>query len=105
MFLKINLSTVNWDVASTISSSILSVVAIFISLIAIVKTSRDNSKILEANSIPYISVYTETLIANKSHFYIIVRNFGNTNAIIQNIKVDEKTREMIKLGEDFYFEI
>lgn len=104
MFLNINFSTVNWDLASTISSSILSVVAIVISVVAIVKTSRDNNKILEANSRPYISVYTETLIANKNHFYIIVRNFGNTNAIIQNIKVDEKTRAMIKLGKDFYFD-
>lgn len=82
----------------------ISLVAIVISVVAIVKTSRDNNKILEANFRPYISVYTETLIANKNHFYIIVRNFGNTNAIIENIKVDEKTREMIKLGEDFYFD-
>lgn len=103
MFLKIDWSTINWDIASTISSVILSVVAIVISVIAVVKTSRDNNRILEENSRAYISIYTETLIANRNHFYIIVKNFGNTNAVVQKIKMDDKTREMIKLGDKDYF--
>ncbi len=103
MFLKIDWSSINWDIASTISSSISAAVAIIISVIALVKTSRDNNKILEENSRAYISIYTETLIANKIHFYIVVKNFGNTNAILQNIKIDDKTREMIKLGSKDYF--
>lgn len=103
MFLKIDWSAVNWDIASTISSSILSAVAIIISVIAVVKTSRDNNRILEENSRAYISIYTEVLIANKNHFYIVVKNFGNTNAVIQNIEMDDKTKEMIKLGNKDYF--
>lgn len=103
MFLKIDWSAINWNIASTISSSILSAVAIIISVIAVVKTSRDNNRILEENSRAYISIYTEVLIANKNHFYIIVKNFGNTNAVIQNIKIDNKTKEMIKLGTKDYF--
>lgn len=103
MFLTINLSNINWDIASTISDSVLSLLAIVISVIALVKTSVDNNRILEETSRAYISIYTETLIANRNHFYIILRNFGNTNAVLQDIKTDEKTREMIKLGEKDYF--
>lgn len=102
MFREIDWNAVNWDITSTISSSILSVVAILISVVAVVKTSRDNNRILEENSRAYISIYTEVLIANKNHFYIVVKNFGNTNAIIESIKIDEKTKEMIKLGNKDY---
>lgn len=103
MFLTINLNNINWDIASTISDSVLSLLAIVISVIALVKTSRDNNRILEETSRAYISVYTEAIIANRGHFYIVIRNFGNTNAILQDIKIDKKTREMIKLGEKDYF--
>lgn len=40
---------------------------------------------------------------NYSGFYIIVKNFGNTNAVVQNVKVDDKTRKMIQLGDKDYF--
>lgn len=103
MFLNINLNNINWDIASTISDSLLSILAIIISIVALVKTSRDNNKILEETSRAYISIYTETLNANRNHFYIVIRNFGNTNAILKDLKIDEKTKKMIKLGEKDYF--
>lgn len=71
----------------------LSVSAITVSVIAEVKTSRDINRILEENSRAYISTYTETLIANKNRFYIIAKNFGNTNAVVQKITVDDKTKK------------
>lgn len=74
------------------------IIAIIISVITLVKTSFDNRRMLEESSRAYISIYTDTLIANKSHFYIIIKNFGNTNAMIQNIEIDKKTKKMIKLG-------
>ena len=92
MFLNIDWNNINWDFASTLSSSFLSIVAIIISVVAVVKTSKDNNRILEENSRAYISIYTETLIANKNHFYIIIKNFGSTNALIKSIEVDNKTR-------------
>jgi hypothetical protein len=58
---------------------------------------------LEEMSRPYVGIYTETLIANKGHFYIIIRNFGNTSATLQNIEIDEKTKKMIQFGgKDFF---
>ena len=39
MFLNIDWSNINWDLASTLSSSFLSIVAIIISVVAVVKTS------------------------------------------------------------------
>ena len=78
MFLNIDWNNINWDLASTLSSSFLSIVAIIISVVAVVKTSKDNNRILEENSRAYISIYTEALIANRNHFYIIIKNFGNT---------------------------
>lgn len=68
MFFKIDWSSINWDIASTIGRWVLSALAIIISVIAVVKTSKDNNKILEENSRAYISIYTETLIANRNHF-------------------------------------
>lgn len=99
MLLTLSSSTIDWNTVKPITEIILSAVAIFISVFAIVKTSRDNNKILEETSRAYISVYTETLIANKNHFYIIFRNFGKSNAFIKNISIDDKTREMIKIGD------
>ena len=71
MLLTLSSSTIDWNTVKPITEIILSAVAIFISVFAIVKTSRDNNKILEETSRAYISVYTETLIANKNHFYIL----------------------------------
>ncbi|MDE1549485.1 hypothetical protein [Jeotgalibaca caeni] len=104
MFLNIDWNNINWDLASTLSSSFLSIVAIIISVVAVVKTSKDNNRILEENSRAYISIYTEALIANRNHFYIVIKNFGNTNAHIESIEVDNKTREMIKLGNKDYID-
>lgn len=97
MFNMANWSTLNWEVASTISGLILSIVAIVISVIAVVKTSIDNNKILEESSRAYVSIYTEALITNRNYFYIVFRNFGNSNANIQSLEIDEKTRRMIKI--------
>ena len=104
MFLNIDWNNINWDLASTLSSSFLSIVAIIISVVAVVKTSKDNNRILEENSRAYISIYTEALIAKRIHIYIIIKNFGNTNAFIESIEVDNKTREMIKLGNKDYID-
>jgi hypothetical protein len=79
------------------------ILAISISAIAVIKTSIDNNKMLEEMSRPYIGIYTEALIANKGHFYIVLRNFGNTSATLKNIEIDEKTKKMIKLGNKNYF--
>ena len=46
MFLNLDWTTINWDIASTLSSSFLSIVAIIISVVAVVKTSKDNNRIL-----------------------------------------------------------
>jgi len=106
MFFSINWSAINWDVTKTISELLLSSTAIIISVFAVVKTSRDNNRILEETSRAYVSIYTETLIANRKHFYIVFRNFGKSNAFIQNITVDDKTKEMIKIGnKDFISDI
>lgn len=95
MFLNINWNSLNWTMVSTISSSILALLAIVISTVAVVKTSKDNNKMLEATSRAYVSIYTESLISNRHYFYLVFRNFGKTNAFIKTIKIDEKTREMI----------
>jgi len=99
MFFSISSGAINWDIARTITDFLLSVIAVSISVYAVVKTSRDNNRILEETSRAYISIYTDALVANKSHFYIVFRNFGKSNAFIKDIEIDEKTREMIKIGD------
>lgn len=95
MFLIINWNSIDWTIVSTISSSFFSFIAIIISAIAVIKTSKDNNKMLEATSRAYVSIYTEALISNRQYFYLVFRNFGKTNAFITNIEIDTKTREMI----------
>lgn len=103
MFLSTSVSAIGFlDVIKPITELLLSAVAIIISVVAVVKTSKDNNRILEETSRAYISIYTETLIANSNSFYLVFRNFGHTNAVMQEIKIDDVTREMIKVGnKDF----
>ena len=103
MFLSASMSPIEFlDIIKPIAELLLSAVAIIISVVAVVKTSKDNNRILEETSRAYVSIYTEAIIANSKSFYLVFRNFGHTNAVMQEIDVDDKTREMIKVGnKDF----
>lgn len=72
------------QIAGIIISLICSLIAIFIS----VKTLKQNSEMIENSTRPYIGVYlTHTYIRNVS-CYLVVKNFGQSSALIQSFTYD-----------------
>ncbi|MBR5273223.1 MAG: hypothetical protein IKU25_07530 [Clostridia bacterium] len=66
--------------------SILSFALAAISVITVIITLRQNNKMLEANSRPYIVAY---LVYEEFHncVYLCVKNFGTTSAIINSLQI------------------
>lgn len=71
------------DLFGIIASLILSSVAIIISIMAL----RQNSKMIEDSTRPNIQIYPVFLC---SILYIIIRNFGNSEAIIDDLKCNHE---------------
>ena len=70
-----------------VALSILSFFFDAISVVTVIITLKQNNKMLESSSRPYIVaylVYQET----PSHIYLCVKNFGNTSAIINELKIE-----------------
>lgn len=70
------------------SLSILSFILAAISVITVVLTLRQNNKMIEESSRPYISVYGDETNFSSPQFYIVVKNFGKTGAIIKDFSCD-----------------
>lgn len=70
------------------SLSILSFILAAISVITVVLTLRQNNKMIEESSRPYISVYGDDTNFSSPQFYIVLKNFGKTGAIIKDFSCD-----------------
>lgn len=68
-----------------IASFFTSIVAIMISF----KTLRQNSKMIEETSRPYISIYFDYTQMGEPTGYFVVKNFGSTTAIIDSLTYNE----------------
>ena len=67
--------------------SILSFALAAISVVTVVITLKQNNKMLESNSRPYVVtylVYQET----PSHIYFCIKNFGKTSAVVNELKIE-----------------
>lgn len=77
------------DDATTVNImlSILSFALAAISVITVVITLRQNNKMLEADSRPYVVAY---LVYQESpnHIYLCIKNFGKTSAIVKSLNID-----------------
>lgn len=72
----------NLQIASTITGILVSIIAVIISVFSLKLTQRS---IEEANR-PYVVVYRDYIqVLSTVHEYIIIKNFGNTGAIIDSI--------------------
>lgn len=69
--------------------SVLSFSLAAISVITVVITLKQNNKMLEANSRPYVVAY---LVYEEFHncVYLCVKNFGTTSAIINSLQITPK---------------
>lgn len=65
-----------------LSGIIVALITGIISIIISIKTLRQNSKMIEDSTRPVISIYSEYINPGIPQFYIVVKNFGQTQAII-----------------------
>lgn len=79
------------NIIGIIASLIVSIVAIVISLI----TLRQNTKMIEESSRPNIQIYPVFI---DSFLYIIIKNFGSSEATIDEIKCSHEFTETECLG-------
>ena len=73
------------NVALTTLSFILAI----ISVVTVILTLRQNKKMIESSSRPYIVVYGDMTNFSDLQFYIILKNFGKSGAIIKNLTCDK----------------
>lgn len=67
--------------------SVLSFALAAISVVTVVITLRQNNKMLEASSKPYVVAYLVYQEA-PSHIYLCIKNFGQTSAIVKSLKIE-----------------
>ncbi len=87
----INLSLIV-DIVSTIASIVLSIIAIVISILTLVQ----NNKMIFESSKPNITIFSKVIDFTSPHTFLILKNFGNSGAIILDIKYDEALKTFLK---------
>lgn len=65
-----------------IALCILSFVLAVISIITVVITLLQNSKMIEGSTRPYLCIYGESVNCGIPFFYLVIKNFGNSAATI-----------------------
>lgn len=80
----------NWiEIIGIIASLITSVVAIVIS----VKTLKQNNRMIDESTRPYITIAGKTTNFQNPNFYLVLRNFGSTGATITNFSCNTDLSE------------
>lgn len=82
------------EFAGIICSLFVGIVSLFIAL----KTLRQNSKMIEESTRPYIMIYSKTTYVQDTEFYIVIKNMGQSGAIIENVACDIKLEDYIYLS-------
>lgn len=80
---------------------IIAIITLFsvISSIAIaIATLKQNNKMIEDSTRPYIAIYKETLNINKPREYIAIKNFGSSFGKITNLEFDKSIFNKINNG-------
>lgn len=67
---------------------ILSFLLAAISVVTVVVTLRQNSKMIESSTRPYIVLYGQVANFQSPTFYLVLKNFGQSAATIQDLKCD-----------------
>lgn len=55
-----------------------------ISVISVILTLQQNNRMIENSTRPYISLYGESTTFSAFQFYLVIRNFGQSSALITN---------------------
>lgn len=80
------------QIASIIISTIVGIISVIISIKAIGIAKKNNDltlKITEEANRPVVTAYLETVQINNSHKYMVIKNFGQTSAVINKLIFDK----------------
>lgn len=80
------------DIASIIVTSLLSTIAIVISVL----TLKQNNKIVFESNRPYLAVFTKAVSFASPTICLVLKNFGNSGAKIINIDYDKQLEKLSK---------
>lgn len=67
---------------------ILSFILAVISVVTVIIILRQNNRMIEESTRPFISVYTDEINAGDPFFYLVVKNFGKSTAYITKFEYD-----------------
>lgn len=74
-----------------LSSTVVSFISIFIAI----KSLKQSNEMIESSSRPYISIYMERIfVTSKPEYFIIIKNFGSSGALIENFSSDVDLRKL-----------
>lgn len=79
---------------------ILSFILAAISVVTVAVTLRQNNRMIEKSTRPYISVYTDEINTGNPLFYLIIKNFGKSPAYITKFESDFDFRGCYKIPTD-----
>ncbi len=95
MFDFSNFTQGNWlELVGIICSLFVGVVSLFIAL----KTLKQNSRMIEESTRPYVVIYSKTIYIQDTEFFIVIKNMGQSGAIIENVACDIKLADYIYLS-------
>ena len=79
---------------------VLSFILAVISVVTVVITLRQNNRMIEESTRPFISVYTDEINAGDPFFYLVVKNFGKSTAYITKFEYDFDFNGCYKIRND-----
>lgn len=85
----------------TLVNMILCILSFILAAISVVTvTLRQNNRMIEESTRPYISVYTDEINTGNPLFYLIIKNFGKSPAYITKFESDFDFRGCYKIPTD-----
>ena len=78
----------NIDIIVEIILCILSFILALVSVVIVIITYKQNAIMIENSSRAYISVFGDVIDCQSPAFYLVLKNFGQSNAFITSLKCD-----------------
>lgn len=79
--------------------AILSFILALISVVTVVATLKQNNRMIENNNRPYIVCYSSYTYFQDLFYYVVVKNYGQTGAIVTDFKCNIDLKEYCKNKE------
>lgn len=85
--------------------AILTFLGLISSITISILTLRQNSKMIEESTRPYILIYKDTISINTPTEYLVIKNFGSSAATITSLKFNLKKFKTIFIGHNTDFDL